>query len=196
LCKTRGRPATDYHLTLDMDKELAMVENNDRGRQVRCYFIALERQARAPTPQAAPALPPPDTLSRTERRIINQRAWHFAQDAYETTRERMATFAASIPDPVRRQADIARWQPYHYPVERPSAGAIAALLAELSAAGHDLAACQADHATLIERADLAGEILHHVARLSNEGLARLTERALTLAAMNPRPLLDSDVPHP
>ncbi len=41
-----GRPATAYHLTLDMAKELAMVENNDQGRQVRRYFIAMERQAR------------------------------------------------------------------------------------------------------------------------------------------------------
>jgi phage anti-repressor protein len=44
--KTRGRPATDYHLTLDMAKELAMVENNERGRQVRRYFIKLEKEAR------------------------------------------------------------------------------------------------------------------------------------------------------
>ena len=46
LCKTRGRPATDYHLTLDTAKELAMVENNDKGRQVRRYFIQIEKEAR------------------------------------------------------------------------------------------------------------------------------------------------------
>jgi len=40
------RRSVDYHLTLDMAKELAMVENNDQGRQVRRYFIAMERQAR------------------------------------------------------------------------------------------------------------------------------------------------------
>lgn len=43
---TGGRPATEYHLSLDTAKELAMVENNDQGRQVRRYFIAMERQAR------------------------------------------------------------------------------------------------------------------------------------------------------
>lgn len=43
---TGGRPGMEYHLTLDMAKELAMVENNDQGRQVRRYFIAMERQAR------------------------------------------------------------------------------------------------------------------------------------------------------
>jgi len=43
---TGGRPGMEYHLTLDMAKELAMVENNEQGRQVRRYFIAMERQAR------------------------------------------------------------------------------------------------------------------------------------------------------
>lgn len=41
-----GHNRVDYHLTLDTAKELAMVENNDQGRQVRRYFIAMEREAR------------------------------------------------------------------------------------------------------------------------------------------------------
>lgn len=41
-----GRPTTDYHLTLDMAKELAMVENNTKGREVRRYFIAVEKRTR------------------------------------------------------------------------------------------------------------------------------------------------------
>jgi phage anti-repressor protein len=44
----------DYHLTLDMAKELAMVENNARGREIRRYFIQCERQAL----EAARSLPP------------------------------------------------------------------------------------------------------------------------------------------
>lgn len=45
----KGRPAKNYHLSLDMAKELSMVEKNDKGRAARRYFIAMERQALAQT---------------------------------------------------------------------------------------------------------------------------------------------------
>lgn len=41
------RRTIDYHLTIDMGKELAMLENNDIGRQVRRYFIKAEAELRA-----------------------------------------------------------------------------------------------------------------------------------------------------
>lgn len=40
-----GHNRTDYQLTLDTAKELAMVENNAKGREVRRYFIAVEKRA-------------------------------------------------------------------------------------------------------------------------------------------------------
>ncbi|MGE4565568.1 MAG: antA/AntB antirepressor family protein [Victivallaceae bacterium] len=38
---------TEYIVSLDMAKELAMVENNAKGRQARLYFIEVEKRARA-----------------------------------------------------------------------------------------------------------------------------------------------------
>ncbi|MDR7024806.1 antA/AntB antirepressor family protein [Pseudomonas peli] len=40
-----GKPRTDYHLSIDMAKELSMVENNEQGRMARRYFIDMERKA-------------------------------------------------------------------------------------------------------------------------------------------------------
>lgn len=39
-----GRPTVEYHLTMDMAKELSMVENNPKGREARRYFIDCERR--------------------------------------------------------------------------------------------------------------------------------------------------------
>lgn len=44
--KRRGQPRIDYHLTLDMAKEIAMLENNAIGRRVRRYFIQAEKELR------------------------------------------------------------------------------------------------------------------------------------------------------
>ena len=43
---TGGRPAKEYFLTLNMAKELCMVENNEQGKMIRKYFIECERQAK------------------------------------------------------------------------------------------------------------------------------------------------------
>lgn len=39
-----GRPEKDYIITIDMAKELSMVENNDKGKQARKYFIQCEKK--------------------------------------------------------------------------------------------------------------------------------------------------------
>ncbi|EAJ6962788.1 phage antirepressor Ant [Campylobacter jejuni] len=44
LVYTKGRPLKEYYVTLDMAKELCMVENNEKGRQARRYFIECEKR--------------------------------------------------------------------------------------------------------------------------------------------------------
>lgn len=46
----RGVEKCEYHLTLDMAKELAMVERSEIGRQVRRYFIQIESEHRDAIP--------------------------------------------------------------------------------------------------------------------------------------------------
>jgi anti-repressor protein len=50
-----GRQTTEYVLSLDTAKELAMVEANMKGQQARRYFIEAEKQLRAQPSLPAPA---------------------------------------------------------------------------------------------------------------------------------------------
>jgi len=45
--KVFGRPSKEFHLTLDMAKELAMLERSAVGRSIRKYFINAEKEYRS-----------------------------------------------------------------------------------------------------------------------------------------------------
>jgi anti-repressor protein len=65
-----GRPQTEYALSVDMAKELSMVENNEKGRLARKYFIECEKIARE---VAMASYQIEDPIKRAERWIEEQK---------------------------------------------------------------------------------------------------------------------------
>ncbi len=57
LCETSGgRPKHDAEITIDMAKELCMLQRNERGKLARQYFLQLERDWNSPEKVMARAL--------------------------------------------------------------------------------------------------------------------------------------------
>ena len=53
---TGGRPAQDAVLTIDMAKELCMIQRNEKGKQARQYFLQIEKDWNSPEKVMARAL--------------------------------------------------------------------------------------------------------------------------------------------
>lgn len=51
-----GKPQTNHELTLDMAKELCMLQRTDRGKEARQYFIQVEKEWNSPEKLMARAL--------------------------------------------------------------------------------------------------------------------------------------------
>lgn len=53
---TGGRPETNHVIKLEMAKEIAMIQRNDKGKEVRKYFIQVEKDFNSPEKIMARAL--------------------------------------------------------------------------------------------------------------------------------------------
>lgn len=53
---TGGRPETNHAIKLDMAKEIAMIQRNEKGKRVRQYFIQVEKDFNSPEKIMARAL--------------------------------------------------------------------------------------------------------------------------------------------
>lgn len=60
--KARVQKAFDYHLTLDMAKELSMVERNEKGKEARLYFLECEKVAKQPSKSLQQVLSDPAAM--------------------------------------------------------------------------------------------------------------------------------------
>jgi phage anti-repressor protein len=70
LSKSKTKPITDYLLSVDMAKEIAMLEENEIGRQIRKYFIAKEKELRGIS-----QLPKESQLFKGLKCTNTQRCW-------------------------------------------------------------------------------------------------------------------------
>lgn len=53
---TGGRPSTEYMLTIDMAKQICMIQRSPEGKQIRQYFLDLEKAWNTPEQVFARAL--------------------------------------------------------------------------------------------------------------------------------------------
>ncbi|WP_049273162.1 antA/AntB antirepressor family protein [Pseudomonas putida] len=94
---TGGRRSREYRITLDMGKELAMVERNEKGKQARRYFIECEKRLA----QIAP---------RDAATIMNQT---IGTDGFHMLSAIVKGKVTSLPASVQRRATAKIWSQVH-----------------------------------------------------------------------------------
>lgn len=86
---TGGRPATDYDITVDMAKQICMIQRSEKGKEYRQYFLDLEKAWNTPEQ-------------------IMVRALKFAQNTMDSLKDRCKFLGGQV---VEQQKVIAELQP-------------------------------------------------------------------------------------
>lgn len=98
--KGRGgdRRSKEYHLTLDTAKELAMVERNEKGRQIRRYFIECEKKLRNMQPQIQPQFTDEEIILLCYMQVQMENAQDICKRLYPIMKELNSSYASNLYD--------------------------------------------------------------------------------------------------
>lgn len=91
-----GHNRKDYHLTLDTAKELAMVEHNEKGRQIRRYFIECEKKLRSMQP--AQQFTDEEIILLCYMQVQMEKAQDISKRLYPILKELNSSYASKLYD--------------------------------------------------------------------------------------------------
>ncbi len=91
-----GHNRKDYHLTLDTAKELAMVERNEKGCQIRRYFIECEKKLRSMQP--AQQFTDEEIILLCYMQIQMEKAQDISKRLYPILKELNSSYASKLYD--------------------------------------------------------------------------------------------------
>ena len=69
---TGGRPGTDHLMTIDMAKQIAMIQRNEKGKQAREYFLQVEKAWNTPEMVFGKALQMANKLIAKQKNLIRE----------------------------------------------------------------------------------------------------------------------------